>query len=122
MDRQDPTRQDPNLLLPLPLATFHILLVLEAGDRHGYGITQDIAARTGGEVKLGPGTLYRTLQRMLEEGLIVEVDDRRLPQGDERRRNYRITPFGGTVARAETRRLTRLVDLAQAGLPARGLT
>lgn len=104
----------PSSLLPLPVATFHILLVLCGGDRHGYGIIQDIAARTGGEVKLGPGTLYRNLQRLQEDGLIVEIDERPLPSlDDERRRYYRITPFGGAVARAETSRLARLLELAQ---------
>lgn len=104
----------PSSLLPLPVATFHILLVLCSGDRHGYGIIQDIAARTDGEVKLGPGTLYRNLQRLQEDGLIVEIDERPLPSlDDERRRYYRITPFGGAVARAETSRLARLLELAQ---------
>ena len=59
-------------LLPLPAAAFHILLALADGDRHGYAITQEIAARTGGDVRLGPGTLYRSIQRMLEQGLLVE--------------------------------------------------
>lgn len=104
----------PSSLLPLPVATFHILLVLCSGDRHGYGIIQDIAARTDGEVKLGPGTLYRNLQRLQEDGLIVEIDERPLPPlDDERRRYFRITPFGGAVARAEIGRLSRLLELAQ---------
>jgi DNA-binding PadR family transcriptional regulator len=104
----------PSSLLPLPVATFHILLVLCSGDRHGYGIIQDIAARTDGEVKLGPGTLYRNLQRLQEDGLIVEIDERPLPSlDDERRRYFRITPFGGAVARAEIGRLSRLLELAQ---------
>ena len=64
----------PDPLLPLPPAAFHILLSLAEGDRHGYAIIQDVAARTGGEVTLGAGTLYRTIQRMLEQDLIVEVD------------------------------------------------
>lgn len=106
---------DPDALLPLPPAAFHLLLVLAAGERHGYGILQDVAARTGGAVRLGPGTLYRTLQRLLEEGSIVEV--REGPGTvvvDPRRRTYRITPFGAAVARAEARRLEGLVDLARA--------
>jgi DNA-binding PadR family transcriptional regulator len=102
-------------LLPLPLATFHILLALADDDRHGYGIIQDVAARTGGELKLSAGTLYRSIQRMLEDGLIVEVRERPAPEeDDERRRYYRITPFGTATARAETRRLTGLVKLARA--------
>lgn len=109
---------DPEAFLPLPPATFHILLALAAGDRHGYGISQDVAERTAGEVKLGPGTLYRTLQKMLDDGLIEELRDRSLATlGDPRRRPYRITPLGTTVARAETTRLARLVELARgAGL------
>ena len=100
-------------LLPLPAAAFHILLSLADGDRHGYAITQEIAARTGGDVRLGPGTLYRSIQRMLEQGLLVEP--RRRPVDDDpRRRYYRITPFGRAVARAEARRLSELVELARA--------
>ena len=91
-------------LLPLPAATFHILLALSDEDRHGYGIIQDVAARTRGELKLSPGTLYRSIQRMQEQGLIVET----------RRRYYRITPFGNAVAKAEARRLTQLVKMARA--------
>lgn len=106
---------DPDALLPLPPATLHILMSLSEEDRHGYAVIQDVAARTGGEVKLGAGTLYRSIQRMLEQGLIVEVSERPAPEDDdERRRYYRITPFGRRVARAETRRLTDLVKLARA--------
>ncbi len=106
---------DPNAFLPLPAATFHILMALAAGDRHGYAIIQDVAQRTNNALKLGPGTLYRSLQRMLEQGLIVETGDRPDPEDDdERRRYYRITPFGEAVARAETRRLADLVRLARA--------
>ena len=99
----------------LPVATFHILLALSDDDRHGYAIIQDVAARTGGELRLSAGTLYRSIQRMLEQGLIVEVRDRPAPEfDDERRRYYRITPLGSATARAETRRLTQLVKLATA--------
>jgi len=102
-------------LLPLPEATFHILIALVDGDRHGYAILQDVAARTGGKVKLGAGTLYRSIQRMLEQGLIVETRDRPPPElDDDRRRYYRITSFGIAVARAELGRLARLVELARA--------
>ena len=101
-------------LLPLPEATFHILLALAEGDRHGYAIIQDVAASTNGELKLSPGTLYRSIQRMLEQGLIVETRDRPEPEeDDERRRYYRITEFGEEVARAEARRLMQLVKLAR---------
>jgi|SRR5439155_25799612 len=104
----------PTSLLPLPPATFHILLSLAEQDRHGYAIIQNVAARTGGELKLSAGTLYRSIQRMLEQGLLVETRDRPSPEeDDERRRYYRITPYGEAVARAEARRLTQLVRLAR---------
>jgi DNA-binding PadR family transcriptional regulator len=102
-------------LLPLPAATFHILLALADADRHGYGIIQDVAAHTAGALRLSAGTLYRSVQRMLEQGLILETRERPAPElDDERRRYYRITPFGTAVARAEARRLTELVRLARA--------
>src|SRR5262252_3027229 len=105
---------DPTDLLPLPPATFHILLAVADEDRHGYAIIQDVAARTGGELKLSAGTLYRSIQRMLEQGLLVETRERPAPEDDDsRRRYYRITPFGADVARAEARRLTQLVKLAR---------
>jgi DNA-binding PadR family transcriptional regulator len=105
---------DPSSLLPLPPATFHILMSVAEDDRHGYAIIQDVAARTGGELKLSAGTLYRSIQRMLEQGLLIEPRDRPSPEeDDERRRYYRITPYGSAVARAEARRLTQLVKLAR---------
>src|SRR2546427_6591955 len=106
---------EPDSLLPLSPATFHILLALADEDRHGYGIILDVAARTGGKLKLSAGTLYRSIQRMLEQGLIVETDERPAPElDDERRRYYRITPFGRAVARAEASRLAELVKYARA--------
>jgi DNA-binding PadR family transcriptional regulator len=110
-----PSRPDPDTFLPLPAATFHILLALASDDRHGYAIIQDVAARTGGEVRLSAGTLYRTIQRLLEEGLIVETTERPAPDlDDERRRYYRLTPLGNAVARAEAGRLANLVRFARA--------
>jgi DNA-binding PadR family transcriptional regulator len=110
------TDDHADALLPLAETTFHILLAVADSDRHGYGIIQDVAARTDGALKLGAGTLYRSIQRMLEQGLIVETSQRPAPEhDDERRRYYRITPFGRTVARAETTRLQRLLTLARAG-------
>ena len=101
--------------LPLPPATFHILLALSDEDRHGYAIIQDVEARTSGDLRLSAGTLYRSVQRMLEQGLILETRDRPDPElDDERRRYYRITPLGLAVAKAETRRLTELVRMARA--------
>src|SRR5258706_15965093 len=105
----------PESLLPLPPAAFHILMSLADEDRHGYGIIQDVAARTGGELRLSAGTLYRSIQRMLEQGLIVEARERPAPElDDERRRYYRITPFGAAAARAAARRPTHLITLARA--------
>ena len=105
----------PASLLPLPPATFHILLSVADEDRHGYAIIQDVAERTSGELKLSAGTLYRSIQRMLEQGLLIEPRDRPDPEDDdERRRYYRITPYGKEVARAEARRLTQLVKFARA--------
>ncbi len=105
----------PHDLLPLLPATFHILLALADEDRHGYAIIQEVAARTDGGVRLSAGTLYRSIQRMLEQGLILETNERPAPElDDERRRYYRITPFGRAVARAEAGRLSQLVKLARA--------
>ncbi len=102
-------------LLPLQPAAFHILVALADEDRHGYAIIQEVAARTGGAVTLSAGTLYRSIQRLLEQGLIHETRERPAPElDDERRRYYRITPLGKAAARAETRRLQRLVELARA--------
>lgn len=102
-------------LLPLPPATFHILVALADDDRHGYAIMQDIAERTGGELTLSAGTLYRSIQRMLEQGLISELRHRPAPEDDdERRRYYRITAFGTAVARAEAGRLAQMLKLARA--------
>jgi len=99
----------------LPPATFHILLALAHQDRHGYAIIQDVAMHTDGELKLSAGTLYRSIQRMLEQGLIVETRHRPAPEeDDERRRYYRITPEGTAAAKEEARRLTQLVKMARA--------
>ena len=111
----------PAALLPLPPASFHILLAVADGDRHGYAIIQEVAARTGGEVRLSAGTLYRSIQRMVEQDLIEETAARPAPElDDERRRYYRITTFGRAVARAETERLQAMVRIARAsGVAAR---
>jgi DNA-binding PadR family transcriptional regulator len=101
-------------LLPLPPATFHILMAVADEDRHGYAIIQEVALRTEGRLKLSAGTLYRSIQRMQEQGLIVESRSRPAPQFDDpRRRYYRITAFGRAVARAEAGRLSDLVRLAR---------
>ncbi len=100
--------------LPLPAAAFHILVALADRDRHGYAIIQEVETRTDGQVRIGAGTLYRSIQRMLEQGLITEVRERPSPElDDQRRRYYRLTALGSEVARAETRRLAGLVEMAR---------
>lgn len=106
---------DAESLLPLPSATFHILVALADEDRHGYAVIKEVAARTGGALRLSPGTLYRSVERMLHQGLIREITPRRAADlDDERRRYYRITPFGRAVAAAEARRLSQMLALARA--------
>ena len=108
---------DPQDLLPLPPAIFQILVALADRERHGYGIMQDISDRTEGKMRLGPGTLYGSIKRMLQQGLIEESDERPDPNlDDERRRYYRVTTFGRRVAGAETERLSKLVSQAVASL------
>jgi DNA-binding PadR family transcriptional regulator len=96
-------------------AVFHILLALADRDRHGYGIMLEVAERTNQQVRMGPGTLYGTLKRMLEGSLIEECDERVDPDlGEERRRYYRITRQGRRAAAAEAERLQALVRIARA--------
>ena len=107
-------RSSAGALTPLSPAVFHILLSLGEGERHGYALKREIARRTGGKLKLGPGVLYGSINKMLELGLIEESDARPDPHlDDERRRYYRITALGEAVARAEARRLAQLVKLAR---------
>jgi DNA-binding PadR family transcriptional regulator len=120
------TRQgtEAESLLPLTAQVFHILVALADRDQHGYSIMQDVAARTGGKVMLNAGTLYGMIRRLLEQGLIVELGERERPSpdADERRRYYRLTPFGRRVAKAEASRLAELLEQARSyGLaPKRG--
>ncbi|HEX3746697.1 MAG TPA: PadR family transcriptional regulator [Bryobacteraceae bacterium] len=108
----------PESLLPLPAAVFHILIALAESDRHGYSILQDVAARTDGKVRLSAGTLYSSIRRMLEQGLIEELAESPDPSStDERRRYYRLTRFGRRAAAAEVQRINTLVQQAhQSGL------
>lgn len=101
-------------MAPLPPATFQILLALVDGERHGYSILREAAERSDGTVRLGAGTLYGSLKRLLEAGLVEESGERTDPEmGDERRRYYRITERGMAAARAEARRLDRVVRAAR---------
>ena len=105
--------QSPEELQPLTPPVFHILMALADGERHGYGIMQDVARQTGGALQLGPGTLYGCLKRMLSARLVEESDERPDPAlDDERRRYYRITPLGDRAVRAEARRLADAVSAA----------
>jgi DNA-binding PadR family transcriptional regulator len=108
---QDPTVES---LLPLPTAVFHILIALADRDRHGYSIMQDVSARTSGKVQLSAGTLYSSIRRMLEQGLIEELAHSPDPSSsDERRRYYRLTRFGRRAAASEVERLKALVRQAR---------
>ncbi len=115
--RNEPSAQD---LLPLSPTVFHLLLALGEGERHGYALKRELARRTGGKLNPGPGVLYGSINKMVEQGLIEESDERPDPHlDDERRRYYRITPFGRRVAQAEAVRMRGLVRLAEEtlGLP-----
>ncbi|HXR45914.1 MAG TPA: PadR family transcriptional regulator [Candidatus Limnocylindrales bacterium] len=105
---------DPEKLLPLTPAVFHVLLALAGGERHGYAIMQEVAESTECRIKMGPGTLYGTIKRLLEVRLIEESDERPDPGlDDERRRYYRLTGVGEQVVKAEARRYAGIVKLAR---------
>ncbi len=105
---------NPESHLPLTPAVFHVLLALADGERHGYAIMQEVAASTDGRIKMGPGTLYGTLKRLLESRLIEESDTRPDPAlDDERRRYYKLTGLGEQVVRAEARRYEAIVARAR---------
>jgi len=109
------TNNDPEGHLPLSPAVFHILLALADEERHGYGIMQEVKRRTDGKVRLGAGTLYGAIKRLLEKGIIAETDERPDPElNEERRRYYRLTDFGQRVLRAEVSRLNQLVQQSRA--------
>jgi DNA-binding PadR family transcriptional regulator len=107
---------DPDSFLPLTPAVFHILLALADDERHGYAIMEHVAQTTDGQIKMGPGTLYGTIKRLLGSDLIEESDERPDPEmDDERRRYYRLTRLGRRVVEAEARRYAKLVSLAHIG-------
>jgi DNA-binding PadR family transcriptional regulator len=114
MARRHRTEVTAESQLPLAPATFQILLALADSERHGYAIMKEVATRTKGAVKLGPGTLYGALKRLLEGGLVEEGSEGADPElGDDRRRYYRLTKFGLRVARMEARRLEAMVRAAR---------
>jgi DNA-binding PadR family transcriptional regulator len=105
---------NPDEFLPLTPAVFHVLLALADGERHGYAIMQEVAESTGGQIKMGPGTLYGTIKRLLETRLIEESDERPDPRlDDERRRYYRLSALGQRVVRAEAQRYAAMVEIAR---------
>ena len=102
---------------PLTSQAFHVLIALAARDQHGYGIMQDVASRTEGKIRLGAGTLYGLIKRLLEDGLILEVPENKRPcksEDDGRRRYYRLTPHGRRAAEVEVARLSELLEQARA--------
>ena len=114
------TDPDVDRLLPLPPAALHILIALGEGEKHGYAVMQEVAERTGGKVQMSPGTLYGSIRKMLDDGLIeesfragAEAAARRAKPDDERRRYYRVTKFGRAVAAAEAERLSSLLRHAR---------
>ena len=113
---------DPESFLPLPQPTLHILIALSDGDAHGYAVMQDVLARTNGKIRLSPGTLYGAMKRLLEDGLITEVERRSaLPGEDERRRSYRLTKLGRSLALAELARMEEVLKQARGlGLSPKG--
>ncbi len=106
---------DPESFLPLHRDTFHILVSLADRDRHGYAVMQDVLDRTDGALRLSPSSLYASIRRLLEQGLIEELAERPDPaHDDERRRYYRLSRLGRAVAASEARRLERLLGDARA--------
>jgi DNA-binding PadR family transcriptional regulator len=108
------TKTEPGEMPPLTPAVFHVLLALADGERHGYAIMQEVAESTGGGIKMGPGTLYGTIKRLLEARMIEESDQRPDPDlDDERRRYYRLTALGQRAVRAEALRYADMVAVAR---------
>jgi DNA-binding PadR family transcriptional regulator len=107
--------RDPDQFLPLTPAVFNILLALADGEKHGYGIMQEVEANTKGQVLMGPGTLYGSIKRMLQADLIEESDERADPEmDDQRRRYYKLTALGRRTLRMEAERLAAQVKIARA--------
>ena len=111
MTKSRPDSRDPQDLLPLTPIVLHILLVLSHGERHGYAIAQEVERDTAGQLRVGPGTLYGSIQRMQRAGLLEEAD--RHDEDDPRRRYYRTTPFGRRVLARELERVADVVRVAR---------
>ena len=113
MTPPSPEPPNPEAQLPLTPAIYHILLALTDGERHGYSIMREVETYTAGQLRLGPTTLYRSIKQLLASGMIFETEERPDPTlDDERRRYYRLAPFGRSVLVAETRRIARLLAVA----------
>ncbi len=114
MAKRKPNPDDVDSYLPLPASAMHIIVALAGGEKHGYAIMRDIDDLSGGSVTMGPGTLYGSIKRMIDQGLVEETDERPDPAlDDQRRRYYRLTTLGQRVGAAERSRLTALLDAAQ---------
>lgn len=114
MAKRRPDPDDINSYLPLPASAMHIVVALAGGERHGYAIMRDIDDLSGGSVNMGPGTLYGSIKRMIDQGLVEETDERPDPAlDDQRRRYYRLTALGQRVGAAERARLAALLDAAR---------
>ena len=108
------TDPNPESFLPLTPAMFHVLLALADAERHGYAIMEQVSSTTDGQMKMGPGTLYGTIKRLLEPKLIEESEERPAPElDDERRRYYRLTRLGRRVLEAEVMRYARALKIAR---------
>jgi DNA-binding PadR family transcriptional regulator len=111
MRTNTPTPQD---MLPLTPVVLHMLLALAEGEKHGYGIMKAVEQDTNGQMQIRVGSLYGSIQRMIDANLIEETDERPVPElDDERRRYYRLTEFGQRVLQAESQRLANVVELAK---------
>ena len=109
------SERDPDTLLPLTPGMFQVLIALADGEKHGYAIIKEVARRTDGHVKLSAATLYTIIRRFVQEGVVAESNERPDPAlDDERRRYYRLTPFGRRVARAEAARMETALGMARA--------
>jgi DNA-binding PadR family transcriptional regulator len=107
-----PAHHDARQFLPLPTPTLHILVAFRGGQRHGYAVMQEVERLSDGLVRIGPGTLYAAIKRLLADGLVVEVDQDTPADGEQRRRYYRLTALGEQVCDAELARLATLVRRA----------
>lgn len=114
MAKRKPHPDDVDSYLPLPASAMHIIVALAGGEKHGYAIMRDIDELPAGSVTMGPGTLYGSIKRMIDQGLVEETDERPDPAlDDQRRRYYRLTALGQRVGAAEQARLAALLDVAQ---------